>query len=244
MTQHQYWGTLSTSYAISVSFTLKKQLMLRSPTRLTKKRPSVKKYDCSPQKAINAPQPNIRVWCIHGCSNPTHVHDKQQEDEACAMLFLHLDIYLCNRNKQKVWIKLTYQSACSKWNSTLSSVPQSKANSPFQYTCSIFSLWLLTMQHIGVHTRLRTRTYTPKIHEHERTHTHTSTFQIPSSKSSCTHVHQCFLVRCTISVDMKTWVSDIWNRFEIKLLGVSMSPCVKRFCGPHTPQIPKISEHF
>ena len=31
--------------------------------------------------------------------------------------------------------------------------------------------------------------------------------------------------RCTISIDMKTWVSDFQNRYEIKLLGVSMSPC-------------------
>jgi hypothetical protein len=66
------------------------------------------------------------------------------------------------------------------------------------------------------------------------------------------HTHQTtslpvfFLVRYTISIDMKTWVSDIWNRFAIKLLGMLMSPCVKRFCGPweavegpHTPQIPK-----
>jgi len=31
---------------------------------------------------------------------------------------------------------------------------------------------------------------------------------------------------------MKTWVSNFKNRYEIKLLGVSRSPCVKRFCGP------------
>jgi hypothetical protein len=50
-------------------------------------------------------------------------------------------------------------------------------------------------------------------------------------KPSCTHT-SVFLSRYTISIDMKTWVSDFWNRYEIKLLGVSMSPCVKRFCGP------------
>jgi hypothetical protein len=34
------------------------------------------------------------------------------------------------------------------------------------------------------------------------------------------------LSQYTISINMKTWVSDVRNRYEIKLLGVSMSPCV------------------
>jgi hypothetical protein len=40
-----------------------------------------------------------------------------------------------------------------------------------------------------------------------------------------------FLLRHTMSIDMKTWVFDFKNRHETKILGLPTSPCVKRFCG-------------
>jgi hypothetical protein len=54
------------------------------------------------------------------------------------------------------------------------------------------------------------------------------------------------IMQYTISIDIKTWVSEIWNRYEIKLLGVSMSPCVVLWPlgGRRRPSHTKNSKQF